>query len=1586
VDSVQQQKNLLFQNFMNNRLGFNLQARQYLDFMDTCQAHSADTVTTPAGSLPSTVASLFPVDGDNAYRSLSRASDGSFYAVADFAVPGSIYVISKILHIGSNGSPIWTKTFSQPSATVNLEAVKATADGGFITVGAFPPASDPNGQYQLTLIKGDASGNTTWEKTVHLQGALGFEPVDITQTHDGGYAIAVDWNAHLSLSSLPINLVVRTDGSGNVLWTRGVMDNANCESHLNFITEINDTLFLTGTQSTSPTVDNSRLGLMFKMDETTGAIYNTAFLYDFAMVDTAYQHMNLREVFPSATGYRVAAGFTTTTDASRLGMADLDFSGNLRSFHMIGPPVGNDSSSAIFSRAYTGTQDGGWVMGELSSADGHFYWTKFNSDWTVGWSTVLKLPGEQEMDEMVQNPDNSFSVMGEDFDSTKEIVVGLSSVGTVGCYSDSAAPLPLTTPGYITQVSRGLKDSVLPWTYFTETVSTSLAGGSAASSISCIGGPHYVNYNGPLLCGNSAPLLPPVDVTSVTTCSDSTFFSVSMGTALYNTYADSLTGDFEQRYKAKCMQAYKHESFTVTHNENEYHHTLYYYDQAGNLVKTVSPAGARQNTDTNWIKQVETAKAAGQVLVPQHIMVTNYRYNTINQVISKYTPDGGALNFWYDRLSRVALSQNANQRPNNQYTYTQYDTIGRVIQSGQLVSAQAIDDNISRNAGSLLQWETNALPTANQITVTIFDSGSYAIAPQLIQRNTRNRVSWTAYYDTATDLANGSSSSAAATYYTYDILGNVDTLVQDFGGVANLGSIPNLMNSTNNRFKKIAYDFDLVSGKMNKVSYQHGANDAFYHTYLYDAENRIINVQSSTDSINWDNDAFYSYYIHGPMARVVLGQQQVQGINYAYTLQGWVKAINPAPYTGSGFTLRPDSSSNIVANSAYNVLLNYFDGDFKPVSTGGGPDSGVANSMGSDYRPLYNGNISSMGTRVSKINIPILYNFQYDQLNRLVHSDAWNRTANTWNTIVRSSSFQEGISYDPNGNIRQFKRNGDSLIALNMDSLHYCYQAGTNRLDHVTDAVTEHNYTSDIKGQSAGNYQYDSIGELVKDSASGILNVGWNIYGKIVSITRSGDTTLYFTYDAGGNRISKSVVHAGDIQTTWYVRDAQGNILSLYTSGDPAFNGRDLTQNEVDIYGRDHLGIWKRNVDVEKFTPPSSTGIGDSLSFVRGNKLFELTNHLGNVLATISDKRYGVSLDDSTVSYFNPEVVSANDYYPSGMVEPGRSYAENSTGYRFGFNGMEKESELNPDNYTTRFRELDTRINRWWSIDPKGAASPWSSPYVVNGNDPLLLVDPFGDKEYESLKAYHKATGKKQLGPGDWLSSDRKNNTNVWKAANLYNLKQKEGYQEYTNIEQRAAFYDWVQEEEKGRKSDIHWAGAAAQVAYAINNIANPTLFGINAKWAAIHLYYTDEAAIDFGNTGNRMIFEDVFPKLRKLINSPPLKGQDAFNWDAMALSQEQNLIQPLYESTKSFGVISAASKRLLGFSDLLAKIKDIKIPAFPVDQNIGNAENRWAYGMQGMGYKVNPGRMPWPGASYTDGTMYQKFRGKVDPTYWKTK
>jgi hypothetical protein len=133
------------------------------------------------------------------------------------------------------------------------------------------------------------------------------------------------------------------------------------------------------------------------------------------------------------------------------------------------------------------------------------------------------------------------------------------------------------------------------------------------------------------------------------------------------------------------MKAYQYENLSVAAPQSEFHYTLYYYDQAGNLVKTVPPAGIDMSKFghlESWKDSVATAKINNQSLRPSHLLTTNYRYNTLNQVKAQKSPDGGSSKFWYDRLGRLVLSQNAKQLPGDYYSYTVYDSIGRITEVG----------------------------------------------------------------------------------------------------------------------------------------------------------------------------------------------------------------------------------------------------------------------------------------------------------------------------------------------------------------------------------------------------------------------------------------------------------------------------------------------------------------------------------------------------------------------------------------------------------------------------------------------------------------------------------------------------------------------------------------------------------------------------------------------------------------------------------------------------------------------------------------------------------------------------------------
>ena len=188
--------------------------------------------------------------------------------------------------------------------------------------------------------------------------------------------------------------------------------------------------------------------------------------------------------------------------------------------------------------------------------------------------------------------------------------------------------------------------------------------------------------------------------------------------------------------------------------------------------------------------------------------------------------------------------------------------------------------------------------------------GFTGISPApVVQRNLRNRVSYSSF----TQGANPAQYNQAA-FYSYDIHGNVDMLLQDYGRSEETAT-QNIMNTNNNRFKKLVYTYDLISGKVNTVAYQPGQPDQFYHRYRYDAENRLTEAGTSSDSVHWQQDARYEYYQHGPLARLVLGEEQVQGVDYAYTLQGWLKG-------GNSTQLHPeqDMASDGLSSSQYQYI------------------------------------------------------------------------------------------------------------------------------------------------------------------------------------------------------------------------------------------------------------------------------------------------------------------------------------------------------------------------------------------------------------------------------------------------------------------------------------------------------------------------------------------------------------------------------------------------------------------------------------------------------------------------------------------
>ncbi|PQJ18730.1 hypothetical protein BST94_06845 [Nonlabens xylanidelens] len=143
---------------------------------------------------------------------------------------------------------------------------------------------------------------------------------------------------------------------------------------------------------------------------------------------------------------------------------------------------------------------------------------------------------------------------------------------------------------------------------------------------------------------------------------------------LYNQYLEQQTAYFKRAYTDHVLSTTV-ENLTSSVRDLEYQYTLYYYDQAGNLVQTVPPEGIddtfKATVQHNVINQERDSYDASDpnssinvnnsTISPEHRLTTQYKYNSLNQLVWQSTPDGGETRFAYDKLGRIIASQNAKQ-------------------------------------------------------------------------------------------------------------------------------------------------------------------------------------------------------------------------------------------------------------------------------------------------------------------------------------------------------------------------------------------------------------------------------------------------------------------------------------------------------------------------------------------------------------------------------------------------------------------------------------------------------------------------------------------------------------------------------------------------------------------------------------------------------------------------------------------------------------------------------------------------------------------------------------------------------------
>ena len=156
----------------------------------------------------------FGGSNDERGHSVQQTTDGGYIITGNSSSFGNGNYDVYLIKTDGSGNELWTKTFggSNPDGGYS---VQQTTDGGYIITGY--SYSSGNWSYDVFLVKTDGSGNELWTKTF---GGLNDERVySVQQTTDGGYIIT-GYSSFLSNENSDEVFLVKTDGSGNELWTK----------------------------------------------------------------------------------------------------------------------------------------------------------------------------------------------------------------------------------------------------------------------------------------------------------------------------------------------------------------------------------------------------------------------------------------------------------------------------------------------------------------------------------------------------------------------------------------------------------------------------------------------------------------------------------------------------------------------------------------------------------------------------------------------------------------------------------------------------------------------------------------------------------------------------------------------------------------------------------------------------------------------------------------------------------------------------------------------------------------------------------------------------------------------------------------------------------------------------------------------------------------------------------------------------------------------------------------------------------------------------------------------------------------------
>jgi len=575
--------------------------------------------------------------------------------------------------------------------------------------------------------------------------------------------------------------------------------------------------------------------------------------------------------------------------------------------------------------------------------------------------------------------------------------------------------------------------------------------------------------------------------------------------------------------------------------------TYYIYDILDNLRCVIQPAGVQLLIQNQW----NISALGGDILNKQCF---RYEYDARNRMIVKQIPGKQAEYSLYDNLDRPVMTQNGDQRPSNQWTVILYEAaLDRPVATGLWTTTTPFSGlQPAAYFSASYPFTLSSLPTSGWelLTETHYDDytgipagisgtlnttgvnmnnfySSFNVSPVYAQSvtqvtpstavTTKGLITWT-----EAEVLGSSGSQYIETSKIYDNRARV-IQEQTYNYTQGLDLVTTQYNFTG---------LPVVQDARNQLGTTQSYEVATRMTY--DALERPVKTEkmlmaSVIATPSWEAVSTDSYDAVGRMTSRTLGNNpavsgsplETQAIDY--NIRSWLLGIN----------------RNAINSTA---ATPYFGVEF-------GYDKQATIVPGQNYtNPQFNGNISGMIWKNAGDQQVKRYDYSYDVPNRLTAANFTEYTGGSFNTSA-GLNFSTAIGqYDANGNIVNVNTMGwKAGSSTTIDALTYNYIPNSNQLLNVQTPSSDQNttlgnfhysptYTTQLNASggktiSTADYAYDNNGNLTQDKNKDIQLITYDYNLNLpLKYTIGGSTTngsVTFTYDAKGNKLSKTVLETG---------------------------------------------------------------------------------------------------------------------------------------------------------------------------------------------------------------------------------------------------------------------------------------------------------------------------------------------------------------------------------------------------------------------------------------------------------------------------